>query len=346
MYVAPRPKASDDPYFAVRLSLGCIVAVVVAVLIQSKMPMLIPALTVGLMGGMRKSFDLAKAIGGPLVLIVSISVFYLLISLVHVMPAIELVVVFSLGCLAYYIILRTGNPVGMLLLISITLMSVMGAKSFQAMVIIKDAFIEGALTALLVIPVLYWLLPSVAKTPLAEEYRPDPHGYHWQRAAIRSLVMLLLLAWLYTVLDTSNMILAMAAVFALVFPSRQQQFAEAKERSYATFIGGMLALTILSLTTWVGHLSILLALLFLAGLFLGDRMMHGSHPPMVYQFAFSVLIALTIGSFTNQEPVSSTFLRITLTLIGAISAAYLSALLELLLLPKLQIPADLAKNPD
>lgn len=89
-------------------------------------------------------------------------------------------------------------------------MSVMGAKSLPAMVIIKESFIEGALTALIIIPILYWVLPTKAKTPLIEHYNPDTYGYHWQRAMIRSVVLLLLLGWLYTVLDTSNMILAMA----------------------------------------------------------------------------------------------------------------------------------------
>ena len=346
MFVAPRPRKEHDPCFAIRLACGCVAALVVAVLIQSQMPMLLPALTVGLMAGMRKAFDVKKSVGGPLVLIVFISVFYVLISLVHVMPMVALVVVFMISGLAYYLILKIGNPVGMLLLIAITLMSVMGAKSLQAMLVIKDAFIEGAITAFVLIPVLYWLIPSVAKTPLEEIYTPDTHGYHVQRAMIRSGVMMILLCWLYTVLDTSNMILAMAAVFALVFPTKEHQFSEAKERSYATIIGGVLALLILSLTNVMGHLTILLGALFLAAMYLGDRMMNGRHPPMVYQFALSVTIALTVGALTNQEPVSATFLRITLTLIGAIGAAYLSALLERVFLPDLNIKPHLIKNPD
>ena len=345
MYVAPRPKASDDPWFAVRLALGCSLALLIALLIRSQMPMLIPALTVGLMAGMRKAFDVTKSVGGPLMLIVTILLFYGLISVVHVMPAVAVLLVFVLSCLSYFIILKTGNPVGMLLLVCLVLMSVMGAKSLQAMAVIKGAFIEGAVVAFFLIPLLYLLLPSKAKTPLVEVYTPDPHGAHWRRAAIRSAVLMLLLVWLYTVLNTSNMIMAIAAIFALVFPTREHQFAEARERSYATVIGGVIALVILGLTDYMGHLSVLLMLIFLAGLYLGERMMHGHHPPMVYQFALSVVIALTVGSLTNQEPVSATALRITLTLTGAVGAAYLSALLERLLLPELEI-APGQKNPD
>lgn len=346
MYVAPRPKAENDPFFAARLAFACVAALIVAVLIQSKMPVLIPALTVGLMGGMRKAFDVKKAVGGPVAMIVTIHLFYWLMSLVHVMPVLALVVVFVVSVIAYLIILKTGSPMGMLLLIAITLMSVMGAKSLPAMVVIKDAFIEGGITAFILMPILYWLLPTKAQTPLVEHYVPDSYGYHWQRAMIRSLVLLMLLGWLYTVLDTSNMVLAMAAVFSLVFPTKKHQFDEAKERSYATILGGILALTVLGLTNWMGHLSILAALLFLVALFLGDRMVNGRQPPMVYQFALSVMIALTLGALTNQEPVSATTLRVSLTLVGAVGAAYLSALLETLFLPHLRIENHGLKNPD
>lgn len=52
-------------------------------------------------------------------------------------------------------------------------------------------------------------------------------------------------------------------------------------------------------------------------------MMHGQQPPMVYQFALSVMIALSVGAMTNQESVSATFLRITITLLGTVGVAYL-----------------------
>lgn len=346
MYVAPRPRAENDPYFATRLALGCVCAFIISILIQSQMPVLLPALTVGLMGGMRKAFDIKKAAGGPFALIVIIHVFYWLMSLVHVMPILAILVVFFISFLAYMVILKTGNPIGMLLLIAITLMSVMGANSLPAMVVIKNGFVEGAMTAFVLIPILYWLIPTVAKTPLVEHYVPDPYGFHWQRAAIRAAVLLLLLSWLYTILDTSNMILAMAAVFALVFPTRKHQLEEAKERTYATTLGGILALTVLGITSWMGHLSILVILLFLVALLLGDRMVNGRSPPMVYQFSLSVMLALTLGALTNQEPVSATLLRVTLTLIGTVGAAYLSALLEILFLPQLKVDENLVKNPD
>jgi len=81
------------------------------------------------------------------------------------------------------------------------------------------------------------------------------------------------------------------------------------------------------------HLSILLSLVFLGCLFLASRMMAGRHPPMVYQFALSAMIALIVGALTTQAPLDATVLRVSLTLIGAVSAAFLTSLLEALLVP-------------
>ena len=65
MYVTPRPQAEDDPLFAVRLASAAALGFLIAVVLQSPMPMLTPALTVGMMAGMRKRFDAKKAFGGP-----------------------------------------------------------------------------------------------------------------------------------------------------------------------------------------------------------------------------------------------------------------------------------------
>lgn len=54
---------------------------------------------------------------------------------------------------------------------------------------------------------------------------------------------------------------------------------------------------------------------------------------MVYQFAFSVTLALVATSLTTQAPWDATLLRVSLTIIGALAAAVLTSLLEQLLLP-------------
>jgi hypothetical protein len=93
-------------------------------------------------------------------------------------------------------------------------------------------------------------------------------------------------------------------------------------------LGGGMALLIVTLFALMAHFVILLLLVFLGGLFFASRMMNGRHPSMVYQFAFSVMIALTIGGLSSQSPFESAIVRIVLTLAGAITAAFLTSLLE------------------
>ncbi len=332
MYVAPRPHVDDDPLFAVRLSSAAVLGFVLAILLQSPMPMLPPALIVGLMAGMRKAFDPKKAVGGPVAMIAMVTVISGLVELARPMPLVLITLVGALCILSYYIILSTGNPIGMLIAIVAVLMSVMRMSSAVMMDYMRDGFIEASLCALVAIPLLYAVFPPRTKEMMIEIYQPASEGHHLLRAVIRGGVLLLLSFWLYAVLDSSNMMLAIAAVFVLVFPAREQLYAEAWQRTIATLIGAAATFAVLYPFAHMAHFSILLILVFLNGLFLASRMMNGRHPPMVYQFAFSVMISLVAGALSTQEPVASGTLRIVLTLVGAISAAFLTAFLERLLI--------------
>ena len=59
-------------------------------------------------------------------------------------------------------------------------------------------------------------------------------------------------------------------------------------------------------------------------------MLHGPHPSMVYQYAFSVTLALVAGALSTQDPSYAAFTRIVLTLIGAFTAAFAVAGLDMI----------------
>lgn len=346
MYIAPRPKANDDPYFALRLALASSLALMVGLLIDSNMLLMMPVLIISLMGGMRKAFDVNKAVSSPILVIVLISAFYWLLSYLHVRPILTLLVVFYIAALAYYITLKNGSPLGMIILIAIVMMSVSGAKSTLALAFVHTAMIEAAITTFILIPLLYWILPTQATEPLPEEYQPDSHGYLLERAVLRAAVLMALLGWMYTLLDQSNITLVITAVFTLMFPCKEHQFEEARERSYATIVGGGFALVILTTFGFVGHLSVLFFMTLIAGIFLANQMINGKNPPMVYQFTLSVMMTLICGSLNDQSPVYLTILRILLTIIGTLGAVFLYATLERLLIKDVEITAHQAKNPD
>jgi hypothetical protein len=328
MYVAPRPLVEDDPFFAVRLASAAVLGFLVAMATGSQLPVLYPALIVGLMAGMRKRFDPKKAFGGPIIFILMVTVQGGLISLTMHRPLVFALCIFLIFFLSFYGVVKSGNPVGSLIAIFTVLMSVLGAFAYEAMAVLRDATREAAVFSAVVIPLLYLLLPPATAESHVEVHIPGHDDHLVERALIRAGVLLFFCLWLYAVLDSSNLILAVAAVYVLCFPTPETLYAEARERSLGTLYGGITTAGILVLLSLNGHLFVLAGLVALASLWFGSKMMNGRHPPAVYQFALSVTISLVGGALTNQDPVYATVTRVFLTFGGAISAAFLIAFLE------------------
>ncbi len=339
MYVAPRPLLADDPWFAVRLAVLCVVCFAAVQWIRPVFPALIVSLPIGLLAAQRKRFDpfLAMAAGGTF--IVSIWLMTLIVELTRETPVLLLSTAFGIFTAAFYVIRRTGSPVGMLLLVAAAIMSIMGLKNPALLFAFRDGFTQAAILGTVAIPVLYWIIPPASSHPHVRipAVAEDHHG---AGSLIRASVLMLLCFWLYAVMPASDMILAFAAIYVLVFPTGEQAFTEAKERSLATAYGTLAALIILVAVAWVGHFALLLCLIALAGLFFGLRMMHGYHPSMVYQYALSVTVALVASALSNQSPAYAAIMRILLTSSGAIAAAVLVAVLDSLLLSKPERPAS------
>ena len=129
-------------------------------------------------------------------------------------------------------------------------------------------------------------------------------------------------------MQPSDMMMAIIAAMVLVFPTRHAVFSEAMQRIRATVIGSGLALGMLAIYTLSPHLPVVLGLIFLIGLWLGHKMLSGRHPSMVYQYAFSVALALIAGALSTQDAGYAVFTRIVLTLTGALAAALAVAVLD------------------
>ena len=331
MYVAPRPIFEDDPLFAIRLAAMAVVGILAIQIISPTIPALVAALPVGLMAGGRKAFSLTRAVGAPVAFIAAIWIMTAIVAVTRDWPVLMLTIVFCVYFAAFYVTRRTGSPFGMLILVAAALMSIMGMKEPSALYYFRDGFTQGALVALVATPVLYLLLPTAS----SEEHVDDPQpaaGAHVAGALTRAAVMMLLSFWLHAVLPASDMLIAVAAIFVLVFPTRRRVFAEARERVIATIYGAVAALVILSLLPFSAHFVVLVLLTFLVALVLTDRMVHGRHEPMVYQFALTTTLALTMSALTTQSPGYAAFTRIVLVFFGAAAAAFLVALLDELFL--------------
>jgi hypothetical protein len=329
MYVAPRPDPADDPLYAVRLAALAVAAFAAVPFVQPSMPSLFVALPIGLMAGMRKAFDPAKALGGPLALVAMTWLLGEVVEAVRVMPAVLLIVMGLVYFAGFYVVQRTGNPAGMLVVVAGVLMSIIGMSSTAALDTLQDSFLEAGVFSALAIPILHAVIPVRTQARMVEHHEPAK-GSHVRGALIRAIVQLLLSLWLYAVVDVSNMILAVAATMVLVFPCRTTLFAEAGERVLATVYGALAATVLLGLFTLAAHFEVLLILVFLQGLTFGSLMMWGRKRSMVYQFSLSVALALVAGALSTQEPSYAALTRVVLTFAGTLVAALLTALLEAL----------------
>lgn len=344
MYVTPRPSADDDPFYAVRLGLTGMLSFAAVPLLDPALPPIIAALPVGLIAAQRKAFSPGKAIGGPVAMIVLVYAMTWLIELLRPMPLVYVGAMWLAYFAGFRMILQSGAPAGMLIIIVAVLLSVMGMNGNATVETLRDGFVQASLVALVLAPLVYFLLP--ARTTEQHVDNPVPaQGNVALGAAIRASVLLGMSFWLYAVMQPSDMMMAVIAAMVLVFPTRRAVFFEATQRVRATFYGAAMALPVLWLFTLSPHLLILLGLIFLGGLWLGCGMLNGPHPSNVYQYALSVALALIAGALSTQDAGYATFTRIVLTLAGALAAAFAVALLDALTawgVERAKAPADRA----
>lgn len=327
MYVTPRPNVVEDPLYAVRLGLTGALAYAAIPLIDPALPPIIAALPVGLIAAQRKAFNPIKVLAAPVVMIVLVYAMTWFVEQLRPMPAVYVGAMWLTYFVAFRMILKTGAPLGMLLIIVAVLMSVMGMHGTATVETMRDGFVQAALVAGVLGPIVYLLLPARTREMHVDDPKPTP-GHIDTGAAIRATVLLGLSFWLYAVMQPSDMMMAMVAAMVIVFPTRTAVWSEAGQRVRATLYGTAIALATLYLFTFSQHLLILLGLIFLGGLYLGSRMLNGPQPSMVYQYAFSVALSLIAGALSTQDAGYASFTRIILTLAGAFTAAGTVALLD------------------
>ena len=331
MYVAPRPRLNDDPLFALRLALLCVISFAAIQWMKPAVPALVVTLPIAILAGQRKRFDTVLGVIAPVMFIAIVWLMTLIVTLTHHVPVLMIAMAFWVFFAGFWVIRRTGSPIGMLIIMAAALLSIMGLKNPALLFTFRDGFTQGALLSLGVVPLLYWLIPPATQDSHVRDVQlVADHG--GAGSLIRAGVLLLLCFWLYAVMPASDMVLALGAIFVLVFPTRGQAMSEALQRSLATLYGTFAALAVLLVLSWNAHFPILLGLVALAGLMFGWRMMDGRHPSMVYQYGLSVCLALVAGALSSQSPGYAAIMRVFLTGAGALSAAGLVALLERLFL--------------
>lgn len=327
MYVTPRPDVNDDPLYAVRLASVAMLSYAAVALLDPALPPIIAALPVGLIGAQRKAFNLGRALGGPIAMMVMAYAMTWLVEQLRPMPLVYVGTMWLIYFAGFRMILQSGAPAGMLIIVIAVLMSVMGMHGSATVEALRDGFAQASLVTLVLGPLVYLLLPPRTREQHVDDPQPGS-GNTVVGAVIRASVLLGLSFWLYAVMQPSDMMMAVIAAMVLVFPTRRAVFSEAGQRIRATLYGSAVGLAVLWLFTFSQNLPVLLALIFLACLWLASKMLSGPQPSNVYQYAISVAMSLIAGALSTQDAGYAAFTRIVLTLAGAFAAAGAVALLD------------------
>ncbi|HQZ12173.1 MAG TPA: FUSC family protein, partial [Devosia sp.] len=299
--------------------------------LRSPLAVLYPTMMFGLMASNRKAFNLVRVVAAPVMFSGMIWLMSFVVLMFQGVPAMLVAILALFYFLACYRIQRTGNSMGMLIIAAAVMMSVMGISSYVSMDYLRVEMTKASFATAFLAPLLYWLLPTTTKELAVDVYVPADENGRVIKSAIRAFVLLLLSGYLYTILDSSNMMLAVGAMFVVVFPTRETLWSEALERSFSTLLGGVVALAILWLMTISAHIEVLVILVFLATLWFCQKMLTGRLSAMFYQYGASVMISTVGSALMTSEPWFTFVQRVVLTTIGAIVGAFAVSLLEALL---------------
>jgi|GEM_PF-745091 len=330
MYVTPAPNRNDDPYYALRLGLTGLLAYLAVAILAPTLPPLVAALPIGLIAAQRKRFNPAKAFAGPIVMMVMVYAMSTLIEFLRPMPLVYIGSMWLIYFTGYYLILKTGAQAGMLIIVTALLMSVMGMHSNAILVSMRDGFIQASIVTLIIIPIVFLIFPPKTLEQHVDEPVANDENVT-ASAMVRATVLVGLSFYIYTVMEPSDMMLTVIAALVIVFPTRKSMIFEASQRIRATVYGCVAAAICLSLFSITPHLIVVLLIIFLVGIYFGTKMLDSIRPSMVYQYAFSVFLALVAGSLASQDATYAIYTRLLLTLAGAFAAALAVAYFDWLL---------------
>lgn len=328
MFIASRPLAQDDPNFAVRLALMPVIGLFVGIAVQSPMASIFPVMMYALMATNRKAFDPKRVFAAPIMFSAALWIMSGIVLMLQPMPLVLLLVIALIFFLSFYLIQRTGNAAGMLLIVATALMAIMALSSYPSMYFLRGEMSKAALATAVVSPILYMLLPTATAEVNVDDPQPAYQSGWVIRAAIRTVVMGIYCLLLFTILDSSNMFLALAGMFVLVQSHPESVWAETKMRIGSVLLGGVLALLAVWALMVVGHVVVLVGLLFLATLWLTQNILTGPGNYRLYHEAGTVMISLVAGILLSTEPGYAFFQRAVLTLISTVIAALAVSILD------------------
>ncbi|MCO6416548.1 hypothetical protein JYK14_10280 [Siccirubricoccus sp. KC 17139] len=328
MAAAPRPSPTDDPWFGLRCALGIMVALALIEPLGVNPGMILPTMLVSLLCGQRGPYSPVKSIVTAIMLVGLIWLIFGLCVLTQGMPGVQFVTLLLVCYGALYLLMRTGNQLGVMVLVFTSMVGVLFGSSRAAAEAMRDAFTITAIVSAILIPLLNLLMPPRADAasppppPPPELERP---GFH---ALLRLVVLAPVLLAFLAGAPTSRLIFLILVALVLAYPTRQAGRTEGRERTISTLQGGFAGVSVLVLFTLQAQFPVLLLLTLLTALWFTGRMVSGPGTANTYQLALSVVVVIVSGATVDTHPLETAMTRLALTISGAAFGLAALSLLE------------------
>ncbi|SHK11515.1 Fusaric acid resistance protein-like [Roseomonas rosea] len=328
MAALPRPSRSDDPFFSLRCAIGVTAGLALIEPLALNPGMILPSMLVSLFCGQRGPYRPVSSIMTAAILAVLIWTIFGLCVLTQGMPAVQFVALLAVCYGALYLLLRTGNQLGVMVLVFTSMIGVLFGNSRAGAEAMRDAFTVTAVVSALLIPLLNLLLPPrrdaapIPPPPPPALERPGLHAL--LRLAVLAPVLLAFLAGA----PVSGLIFMIIVALVLGYPTRDAQRTQGRERILSTVQGGLVGIVVLVLFTLQAQFPVLLLLVLLAALWFTERMVAGPRSANTYQLGLSVLAVIVSGATLGTHPLETATTRLLLTIGGAAFGLAALSLLE------------------
>jgi hypothetical protein len=303
---APRTswRADRATILTFRYAFGSTLALAIALGIDWQLSYLAPVLALSFLGSPAPRPDLKAVVGFLGIVTVASLVGVAFSALVLPYPMAAMLLVWLALFLLFYWNLRGGHPLLItMLLISVTVIPVVGLMSMRIAMAVAQGLVVAAAAALYVVFIAHTVIPdrpspgTQAQSAGSEQALPGPHEAA-ARATLNTLALFPLVAVFFVFQLTSVLILVFAILLSMQ-PDMTKGFAAGKALVVGNVMGGLAAIAMYELLVMVPQFGFLILLTLFASLWFGRRLFGGGKAAPLFGMAFSTLI-LVIGSTTSS----------------------------------------------
>ncbi|SFV38499.1 Fusaric acid resistance protein-like [Devosia crocina] len=345
METLTRVDAREDPYLALRTTLGVGLCLALAEPLGMTQPMLPIAIGMSLLSGQRGALT-ARSFAGPLMLPVVAIVFSWLAAVTVNEPLVFLFMNVVLAAGGIALMLFRGSRAGMMLTVFPAMMSISALYNEYALAAIRDSMVSGGLLVGAAAVVTNILFPPQTRRIHVDSPKPHVSRNPALELGIRVVVYLATLIATYATNNISLLIAPIMMVFVCAEPDHGGRMEQVVDRGGGTIVGAVVGVAALAVYNLVPEFIVLLTLLMIITFWLIERMTTGPARPQYYQYVCSVALVIVLSSIYGANSAMEVVVqRVTITVGIMLAGIALLSLLEAIFLRRDDSPEDLGPAP-